>query len=213
MKSNLSRWGGPAAILGGILWLTHFILQTIAPAALKVEPYTVLNQTAEVIYSVILILSLILFALGLLGLYARQVGSSGSADLVAKLGGAMAILGGLLIAVGGPLVAFFDMDGTWYMLMGGVTVLFLSVLLLGVSTLSTQVLGRWSFVPLLIGVFCLAAFLSAFTGLFQLDSLGTWLGVALPTLVGAGWILLGIALLLNRESAVRKIALDSAPAR
>jgi len=210
MKSKLSRWGGPAAMLGGILWLTYFILQTVAPAALTVEPYTVLNRTAEAIYNVILLLSLILFAVGLLGLYARQ---ADRAAVAGKLGGATAILGGLLIGLGASLSAFFNIDGTWYMLMGGIVVLFISLILLGVSTLSTQILGRWSFVPLLVGVVCLATFLSASTGLFQIDTLGTWLGAALPSLVGVGWILLGIALLLTRESAVRKIALDSAPAR
>ena len=210
MKSNLSRLGGPAAILGGILWLTYITLQAIAPAALTEEPYTVLNRTAEVIYSVILLLSVMLFAVGLLGLYARQADRAGS---VAKLGGAAAILGGVLFGVSGSLVAFFPIDGAWYFMMGGAIVILVSLLLLGVSTLSTQVLGRWSFVPLLIGMFFLAAFVFGSTGLFQLEPLGAWLGASLATLVGAGWILLGVALLSNKASSGQEIALDSAPAR
>lgn len=210
MTAILSRWGGPAAILGGILWLTYCILQVIAPAVLTVEPYTVLNKTADVIYKVMLLLSLMLFAVGLLGLYARQAGSAGS---LAKLGGAAAILGGLLFAVGGSLAAFFSIDGTWYMMMGGIAVLFVSLLLLGVSALRTQVLGRWSFVPLLVGMLDLAAFLSAFMGLFQHGPLGVWLGTLLAALVGVGWVLLGVALLSNKASAGQEIALDSAAAR
>lgn len=123
------------------------------------------------------------------------------------------MLGGLLFGVGGLLAAFFAIDGAWYFMMGGAIVILVSLLLLGVSTLSTQVLGRWSFVPLLIGMFCLAAFVFGSTGLFQREPLGAWLGASLAALVGAGWILLGVALLSNQASSGQEIALDSAPAR
>ena len=211
-ESKFDQIGWPGSHPGGILWLTYFILQTVAPAALTVEPYTVLNQTAEVIYSGILLLSLILFAVGLLGLYARQAGGAGSSESVAKLGGVTAVLGGLLFIVGGSLAAFFDIAGTWYMMMAGVVMLFVSLLLLGVSALRAQLLGRWSFVPLLVGMFNLAAFLLAFTGLYQLKPLGEWLGVALTVLVGVGWILLGLVLLSTRASGVQEVGLDVAPA-
>jgi hypothetical protein len=98
-------------------------------------------------------------------------------------------------------------------MMGGVALLILSLVLLGISTMSTQVLGRWSFVPLVPGILSLAALLIGFTGLFQLEGPGAWLGASLAVLVGAGWILLGAVLLSSGVPTMRETTLDSAPAR
>ena len=79
MRSNLMHWGGPAAILGGILWLGFFVLQATAPAALNTEPYTVTNPVAYVIYNLMFLLAVLLFVVALLGLYASQAGRAGAA--------------------------------------------------------------------------------------------------------------------------------------
>lgn len=200
MKSNLSRLAGLAAIFGGILWLGFFILQATAPAALNTEPYTVTNPVAYVIYNLMFLLAVLLFVVALLGLYASQAERAGTAG---KVGAVLAAVGGLLFITGGVLSSLFDVDGMWYLMMAGAAVLPISLVALGVATLRTQVLGRWSFVPLLVGALSIAAFLSGFLGIFEAEPLGMWIGIALTALMGIGWVLLGYALTVGRpvESA------------
>lgn len=195
MRSNLIRWGGPAAILGGILWLGFFILQATAPAALNTEPYTVTNPVAYVIYNLMFLAAILLFVAALLGLYARQVDRAGAAG---KIGVVLAAVGGLLLITGGALSNLFNIDGMWYLMMAGAAVLPLSLLALGAATLRTQVLGRWSFVPLAVAALSIAAFLSGFLGIFEAEPFGMWIGVTLTALMGAGWVLLGYALAVGR---------------
>jgi hypothetical protein len=195
LSTKLIQWDGPAAILGGLLWLLFFILQATAPAALNVEPYTVTNPVAYIAYNLMFLLSVLLFVIALLGLYARQAERAGAAG---KAGAALAVLGGMLFITGGVLSGLFDIDGMWYLMMVGVIVLSLSLVVLGAATLRTQALRRWSFVPLFLGALGIASFLSAFLGLFEAGPLGMWMGIALPALTGAGWVLLGYALRLRQ---------------
>jgi len=189
------HWGGPAGILGGILWLGFFVLQATAPATLNTAPYTVTNPVAYVIYNLMFLGAGLLFVITLLALYARQADRAGA---VGKIGVVLAVVGGLLFMTGGVLSILFNIEGMWNVMLAGAAVLPISLIALGVSTLSTQVLERWSFVPLLIGMFCLAAFVFGSMGLFQLEPLGAWLGASLAALVGAGLILLGYALAVGR---------------
>ena len=200
MRSKLSRWGGPAAILGGILWLGFFVLQATAPAALNTEPYTVTNPVAYIIYNLMFLVAVLLFVVALLALYARQAEHAGAAG---KIGVVLAAVGGLLFITGGVLSNLFNIDGMWYLMMAGAAVLPISLIALGAATLRTQVLGRWSFVPLFVGALSIAAFLSGFLGIFEAEPLGIWIGIALTALMGRGWVLLGYALAVGRpvESA------------
>jgi peptidoglycan/LPS O-acetylase OafA/YrhL len=196
MTSILSRWGGLASIGGGILWLAFFGLQAVAPAATTSEPYMVLNHTLQAIYVFMFLLSGLLFAAGLLGLYTRQGERAGA---IGNMGAVVAVLGGALFVAGGLLTSFFEIDWAWSMMMFGLALLMASLLLLGISALGTRELGRWSFVPLIVGVLSLAAFVSAFLGVPDLEPVGPWLGPALATLVGVGWVLIGYALVAERR--------------
>jgi hypothetical protein len=195
VRPKLIRWGGPAAVLGGILWLGFFVLQATAPAALNTEPYTVKNPVAYVIYNLMFLGAVLLFVIALLALYARQADRHGAAG---KIGVVLAAVGGLLFITGGVLSNLFNVDGMWYLMMAGAAVLPISLMALGAATQRTQALGRWSLVPIAVGLLSIAAFLSGFLGIFEAEPLGMWVGIAFTGLMGVGWMFLGYALWSRR---------------
>jgi hypothetical protein len=185
-SSDLIRWGGLAAMLGGVAWavsgIVHFVL--VYPAA-GTGP---LNSTSTYLIESAHAVAEAGMLRALLGLRARQApayGRLGAAGfIVAFLGTA------LLCAI--TVTAIITQDALGEALLNsifisGVLGLLLGFPLLGIATLRAKVLPRWCGL-LLIAHFPLFVFLFSSYG---------WGGVVLGLL----WLALGYALLSAREPA------------
>jgi hypothetical protein len=174
-SSNLIRWGGLAAMLGGALWAVKGgVIMLGAP-----DPD-------------LLIPAELFFALGLLGLHARLAGRGGGPT---KIGGLLAYVALALSAINAPYSLFFAEDGPQTPFPFNVTyfaasvAIFVGLVLLGLAVWRTGLLPpRWRVLPLALG-------LSALLPVWALALVHLELPVVL---LGLGWMLLGYA-------AVKKI--------
>lgn len=153
-SSNLIRWSGLACMAGGpLLAVGGLLVYTDVPALLR---------------SVIILLGLVLIQLGLLGLYARQVGKAGALGIIGFL---LAFIGTALF-VGATYSDQFlkpviereapalleSFDGPFgpspygEVVMVSIALFDLGWLVFGVATLRARVLPRWASLLLLIGV-------------------------------------------------------------
>ena len=181
--SNLVRWGGLAAALGGVLWVLKGGLIMLG------APDPDLLITAE-----------LLFALGLLGLHARLAGRGGWPE---KIGGLLAYVALALCAVNAPYSLFFAEDGPRTPFPFSVTYFVASVAIfaglasLGLAVLRTGLLPpRWRALPLVLG-------LSALLPVWALALVHLELPVVL---LGLGWMLLGYVVWSERNLPTRRPA-------
>ncbi len=184
MSSDLARWGGVAAMLGGAFWIIKGGLIMLG------GPDPDLFVPAQ-----------LLFALGLLGLRARLAGNGGWPE---RAGGMLAYAAVALSAVNAPYSIFLDEDGPQTPFPFNVTYLaaslaiFVGLVLLGISVLRTGTLPPgWRLLPLAIGV-------SALLPVWVLALVHLELPVVL---LGLGWVLLGYALWSMERDPVRRTAL------
>lgn len=104
-SSNLMRWSGLAALVGGVLFIILDILESILFANLpQAEAAT---TSAWIIVQVAYIGAAVLIALGLVGLYTRQAEQAGTFGLVAFV---VAFFGGMMAVGSTWSEAFF---GSW----------------------------------------------------------------------------------------------------
>lgn len=181
-SSNLVRWGGLAAVLGGVMWVIKggvIILGGPDPN--------------------LFILAQPFFALGLLGLYARLAGHGGWPR---KVGGLLAYVALALSTVNAPYSLFaedgpqtpFPFNATYF---AASLAIFMGLVLVGAATLRTGTLPpRWRILPLVIG-------LSALLPIWVLALVHLELPVVL---LGLGWMLLGYLLWSGRSDPVRRTA-------
>lgn len=82
-SSNLIRWSGLAALVGGVLWV---ILPVVFLISFGDQPESVkaVTSTWTIVFALDLLASVLIF-LGLVGLYARQVEETGVLGLIAFL--------------------------------------------------------------------------------------------------------------------------------
>ena len=82
-SSNLIRWSGLAALLGGVLWV---IVPVVFLISFGDQPESVkaITSTWTIVFAFDLLASVLIF-LGLVGLYARQVEETGVLGLIAFL--------------------------------------------------------------------------------------------------------------------------------
>ncbi len=172
MTAQLVRWSGLAASLGGILWILVIAITAAQPEGSRRGPEGLLS---------VLLLSLILMALGVVGIYVRQRARAGRlgtiAALVAGVGIAIVVLG--RVAVDAGLVPAYVFAAGFLILLGGLLLFILSIL-------RANVLPRSVTLMLVLGTLSLA--------LFNFGDERIWIGV----LFGAAWIWAGYALWAER---------------
>ncbi len=92
LTANLVRWSGPAAMLGGLLWIAPIVTTAMKPEHSRRGP--------EGFAVLLLLVALLLIGIGVLGIYLRQRGGSGPlgtiAVLVTAIGIAMMVPGRLM---------------------------------------------------------------------------------------------------------------------
>ncbi len=137
---NLIRWGGPAAVLGGLLWIVP-----IATTAMKPEHS---RRGPEGFAVLLLLAALLLIVVGVLGIYLRQRGESGPLGTIAALVTAL----GIALMIPGRLmepVIFFQAGRLIFL--AGLALFVVAVFVAGVMPLGAALL-------LVIGTLSLALF-------------------------------------------------------
>ena len=182
-KPNATTFGGLAALLAGILWVTWVLiglfLNPIHPN--PNSPFNDLDPPFGYLAVAAYSLALVFMAPGLLGLRVQQRGWAGQ---LGSLGTTMGFIGAILTGIGtfAHDLLRLDLAGLWVQV-PGFLLLTLGLLLLSISAATALELPpwrRWSFLVIFV------AFI-----------LGGQLGVLL---LGPVWIALGYFLLSGRDA-------------
>jgi hypothetical protein len=181
-SASYIRWGGLAAVLGGIIWITKGSL-----IILGIIDLGDLFIAAE-----------LFFAVALVGLYLHM---RDRGERLGRIGGVLAYLALALSVVNAPYSLFFAEDAPQTPFPFSVTILaaslaiIIGLVLLGIVTLRAGILPtRWRMLPLAIGLLALLpVWVLAFVH------------VELPVVVlGIGWVLLGYALWSEADTTTRR---------
>ncbi len=179
MSSNLIRWGGAAAILGGVLWVVPAIITAFKPRGcigLECE-VSAMRDTSDV--TPFLLLALLLSAVGLAGV-AIRAWNTGRFGRLAKAGVGLYGVGVALFVLGMILTAISEVF--WVLMLPAGLALVIGLVLTGIAVFKTGVLPRWVAVLLIIGSLAMLGFNDQTTEVLM----------AIP--FGISWIALGYAL-------------------
>lgn len=193
MSAYLGRWGGLAAILGGVLWaVTPLREAVLGGGGLPGDP--VFRP-----YNLALLAIAVLLAVGLLALHGRHAGAYGR---LGTAGFVVTFLGYALLFLGSVPAVLFAEDGPLSLVRGGQDVGFfgalislIGALLLGVALWRVGAASR-------LGAFLLIAALPVgLVGVILLSGLGLEDTAGLPwtVLYGAAWVVLGNEMWAQRE--------------
>jgi hypothetical protein len=197
------RWGGPAAILGGALYVALFGLTVLIYGVFAEETEGTFLGAHAFIHSLDVPMFALL-ALGAAGVYARQkgrLGKVGKAGFYITLAGfGLSVLGGLTIIAVGLAVGDEATLGVLDVITHPLAHLLYAVgsLVFGIATYRAGVLPRGGALLAAVGPIWLFA-------LFNLGFGGgqSFLIVFVPVVVtGLGWMWLGYALLPERKGTV-----------
>ena len=137
MSSNLIRWGGLAAMLAGVVFVTD-----------TVSTLTVADPSEDRGPDVLFVVGILLAVVGLVGFHELQRGSYGR---IGRAGFYTVVVASLIQVVG--LVGFLlgSMALEWLVLVGGLGSL-VGFALYGAATLRAGVLPRWCGVALIVAL-------------------------------------------------------------
>lgn len=211
MSSKLIRWGGPAMILGGLLWILTYLTEIVVGLTLGEETFRQPDASAsllEWLWPVFFMGAIFCLGVGLLGVRVRLEGRS------KKLGTAGAILASIAIAAASVnlvLLAGVSGEATAYDGLGflGVIGIMLGSVLMGIAALRAKVLPRWARVVLAL---IPLAFVPAIIATIPLEAVAPEYVIAdLPfPVVGAVLATVGYAMTADRRSEPRRAAQTSA---
>ncbi len=187
--SRLARWGGLAAMLGGVLWV------------FKGGAIMLTGEQPPVVFSA----ALPLFAAGLVGLHARLGGRGGRLGRTGLLVAYVALASALVTLVGetlAPVGWVPDEDSvtplTPFIVLAGFGP-FVGLVLLGIATLRVKAMpAPWSALPLVMGAGAVPLMLVG--GILELVNERLF---ELPiVLLGFAWVLLGYSVLVVKGATV-----------
>ena len=185
MSSNLIRWGGLAAMVGGVLWALWYVGASLVGG----ENYQVYNRLMPAVP--------LLLAVGLPALHDAQKRSHES---LGRWGLVVALLG-LVVMIGGNVVEFWAFseeaygpsslrNSAWMAYGLGTFAFYVGTVLFGIGTLRAGVLPRFG--ALLLVIWFPLGFIVS--GMLQLVGVPEALASSgLTALVGVGWVMLGYA--------------------
>ena len=182
-SARLIRSGGIAAALGGLLFAAKaYWDRNDAP------PWP--TDTTDALAFLIPLL----FLVGVAGLYALCRGRLGGLGVT----GLRASLAGFAIGVVGAIAVAF-VDAFWFVFVLGTLLALVGLALAGIAIIGAGLLGRWSALPLILGVYGLFALM---TGDPANSAFGRTVGLVLWVLFGLLWVALGYALLSARDGSL-----------
>jgi hypothetical protein len=185
----LARWGGPCAILGGLLWIACAVVVSQMPEGCMADecylPGRSMRSTdpvAPALAAAIALLAVGMVALAQEAARVGRLGRMGRFGLVLAAGGS-----GLLVAATMMQTLFFGGDlpfMPFFVIPGGLAFV-LGVLLLAVAILRADVLPRWIAVVLVAGTLALIG--------YNDQNARVLMGVPF----GVAWIAVGWSILTN----------------
>ena len=139
-NSNIIRWGGMAAMLGGVFWV---VWSNLFRAGFE--------AAGSPISDALLLLAALLTLAGLVGLNALQGGNYGSIGQV----GFYTAAAGLLTQALGALVLLMGSEALeslalWLVAPAGSLIVLVGLVLYGAATLQARVLARWCGIGLIV---------------------------------------------------------------
>jgi hypothetical protein len=185
-SSLVSRLGGIAAVVGGLLWAAKaFYDRNDAP------PWP--TDITDTLFFVVLLL----FLAGLAGLYARCRGRLGEWEQISFMGfvaGLIGLVGSIVGLVTGMLEVgpSWWLGISWWMVVFGFFVMDISLLFVGNAIIQSGALPRGGALPLGVGSLGILLIL---VGDPPNSSLGVYPTLALWMLFGLAWVALGYVLL------------------
>ncbi len=200
MSSNLVRWGGPAAMLGGALYVATFGVAVLIYGVFAEQTEGTFLGAHALIHSLDTPMFALL-ALGAVGVYARQkdrLGKLGKAGFYVTLAGfGLSVVGGLTIIAVGLAVSDEATLGVLDVITHPLAHLLYAVgsLVFGIATFRADILPRGGALLAAVGPIWLFALFNLGFGDGQ-----SFLVVFVPVVVtGLGWMWLGYALLSERK--------------
>ena len=205
LSSNLIRWSGLLAVLGGVLWTAPWILVAFTAEGTR----DVFGFSERGWRTLLLNPAMLFFMAGLVGFHSRQAGRSGSSG---KSGFVICLLGlGTMLV--GNIIEFWVSEpfyGTqqpgWAMRGVGFLLLPIGLLLFGIGTLRASVFSGWRrVVPFGFGLILSLLTLSG-VALMLLSGSRSQEGFlrALLLSIAAGWAVLGYALWSGKDKGTSR---------
>lgn len=202
MKDKLIRWGGPALVLGGLLWVLTYAVEIVIGVTLGAETYARPDASAsllEWLWPVTFAGAILALGVGLLGVAARVGARARVAGYVGAVLPCVAIGAATvtLVTLSGALGAPSASDDVGFL---GVIGVVAGAIVVGIGTLRAAVLPRWSrWVLALLPLF----FVPAIIATIPLESVAPDYVVAdLPfPVVGLALAAVGRAMLRDRAPA------------
>ena len=206
-SSNFIRWGGPAMMLGGLLWIVTYATEILIGVTLGEAVYKSADPSRsalEWLWPAFFMGAIFFLGIGLLSVRARLEGRSRKLGIVGALLAFIAIVAASINLV--LLTGLFDkptaLDGLGF---AGVLGILGGAILLGIATLRAKVLPRWARFVLALTPF---AFIPAIIATIPLESVAPDYVIAdLPfPVVGTVLATVGYAMLMDRPSEAARPA-------
>ncbi len=195
MSTSFIRWGGLAAMVGGVLWIVGAVIHASKPRGCIAEEcaFRPMRESGALV-GILTLLSVVFLAAGAAGLVilARRSGRFGKAGkagvFIGAVGAALLVTATLIQAIffGGdfPLMPHFVVPGLLALVVGFV--------LVGVAVLRAGVLPRWVAVLIVVGA------------LAMLVANEQTARVLLMIPFGVAWVAVGYALWSGKGEPVRQ---------
>ncbi len=197
MSSSLIRWSGLAAMLGGVLWMIGAVIHASKPRGCIAEEcaFRPMRESGA-LDGILMLLSLLLFAVGVAGLV-TLVRRSGRFGKAGKAGGLIGAAGVALLVIA-SLIQSVVFGGDFllmpYFVIPGLLATVVGLVLLGVAILQSRVLPRWTAALLIIGA------------LAMLASNEQTARVLLTIPIGVAWVAVGYALWSDSDESAQQPA-------
>ena len=177
--STLARWGGAAAMLGGVMWVWAM---TVMAMRFPGVPNVAHRETGDLMP--LLLAAMLLIMVGLAGLMARYRGVTSS---LGRLGFALALGGSLLAPITAVLSSWVEL--AWLVFVVSFLAMIVGIVVLAADLLRQGAVPRAALLALALAALLLLA--------FNTEDARAWLGVPF----GAVWVWLGALLWSGRASA------------
>ena len=198
-KSKFIRLSGWSFVLGAIAFMV-----AILASSRDVPEYSRYNAASrpidlyfEYAQAILFPAAMLLLLVGMVGLYLRyrqETNGFGRISLVLGMaGGAISFLIALAVSL---QLEFTDSDFGWLILIGGLTLYFLSLVTFGIAALRADLLPRWNAAPIMAGIWIPLMFLlSELSGQWEINAI-IELGVLVLTTLG----LIALGVILGSDS-------------
>ena len=212
---NLGRWGGVAAMLGGMMLMVVWghaaftVNHTELTRSLVARGYILRHDYSD--YYRLLVAPLPLLMIGLVGVYSRRFERSRKLE---RTGFVIAMTGFVILMAGAFLFWFFDRNSSiplttnlWELMSSpkwmanmarffGLVVLGFGLVLFGIAAFRAKALSHWKALPLIIGLLAPLSYVGLEFYPYEMYAPLPWV------LFGLGWLLLGYVFWQDRSDVL-----------